>query len=168
MNDQELLMKQITEETYQDDDTSASPPINLVNYFEKKLNEVDFISLKNYLAHEEILYCPLTFNHLTRCYRIVLGNTEIDFPSNWSIFNKFQTESLVHVKATDDEDFLCEVFLSQTGEVNILVLANDNEESRLIFLSSIKSEQQLNWIESYFAKKEEEKNEIGFEKKKAS
>jgi hypothetical protein len=161
MNDQELMMKQLIEETYQED-VGPTSPVSLVNYFERRLNEVEYTSLKNYLKNEEVLFLPMTFNAANGCYRVALANTEIDFPSNWSIFSKFHTEHIVHVKANQDEDFLCEVFLSHVGEVKILVLASDNGMSRLIFLNSDKAEKQLEWIENYF------KNKAEIEEKKAS
>lgn len=161
MSDQDLLLKQITEETYQDD-FSTSSPTSLVNYFEKRLNEVDFLSLKTYLANEEILFLPMTYNEVTKCYRVVMDQTPIDFPSNWSIFSRFGSEQLVHVKASADKDFLCEIFLSHVGEVKIIMLATDENRSKLIFLSSEKSDKHLEWVENYFAKKIEQ------EQKKAS
>lgn len=154
MSDRDLLLKQITEETYQDDSLNSSA-ISLVSYFEKRLNEVDYLSLKTYLANEEILFLPMTYNETTKCYRIILGRMEIDFPSNWSIFDKLESEQLVHVKASEDEDFLCEIFLSQVGEVRIIALAMDERESKIIFLSSDKSEKHLEWFENYFANKAE-------------
>lgn len=157
MSDHDLLLKQITEETYLDD-VSVSSPISLVNYFEKRLNEVDFLSLKTYLANEEVLFLPMNYCEATKCYRVLLGQTVIDFPSNWSIFNKFSSEHLVHVKANADEDFLCEIFLSLLGEVKIIVLATDENEPNLIFLSNEKSDKHLEWIENYFAKKLEQEN----------
>lgn len=161
MNDHDLLLKKITEETYQDD-VSSSSPVSLVNYFEKRLNEVDFLSLKTYLTNEEILFLPMVYSEVTKCYRVILGQSEIDFPSNWSIFNKFGSEYLLHVKAETDEDFLCEIFLSLVGEVKIIVLATDENGPHLIFLSSENSEKHFEWIENYFASKTEQ------EQKKAS
>jgi hypothetical protein len=157
MNDQETLMKLITEETYQDD-APHSTQGNLVSYFEKRLNEVDYHSLKNYLVDENILTFPLSYNSATGCYRLKIEQNEIDFPSNWSIFSKFSNEHLASIKAIDDEDFLCEIFLSIVGEVKVIVLACEEEESNVIFLNSDVSEKQLDWIENYF-RKQSERNE---------
>ena len=151
MDNQDTFMKQIIDETYRDDAAESSPS-NLVNYFEKRLNEVDYLSLTNYLVNEEILFIPMNLIEQTKCYRISLGNTLIDFPSNWSIFNNFSMEKLVYVNANKDEDFLCEIFLSYVGEVKILVLANDNIESKLIFLCNDFALKHLEWIENYFIK----------------
>lgn len=161
MSDHESLLKKITEETYQED-VSSSSPISLVNYFEKRLNEVDYLSLKNYLVDENVLFLPLNFIESTKCYRINLNETIIDFPSNWSIFSKFAKDQLVYVNASADEDFLCEIFLSHVGEVKVIVLAGENHESHLIFLNSEKSEKHFEWINNYFAKK------LELEEKKAS
>lgn len=161
MSDQDLLLKQITEETYQDD-VSTSSPISLVNYFEKRLNEVDFLSLKTYLSNEEVLFLPMSYKEATKCYRIAIGQSEIDFPSNWSIFSRLSSEQLVYLKASMDEDFLCEILSSIVGEVKIIVLATDENEPHLVFLSSEKSDKHLEWIENYFVRKIEQ------EQKKAS
>jgi hypothetical protein len=154
MNDQDLMMKQIIDETYQDDVTSSSP-INLVHYFEKRLNEVDFLSLKNYLTNENIQFLPLEFNQSTGCYRLVLDSSIIDFPSNWSIFSDLQSRQLNFVRATNDEDFLCEIFESHFENLKIMVLTNENNETQLIFLKSDDAEKNLDWIKNYFMNKAE-------------
>jgi hypothetical protein len=158
MNDQELLMKLITEETYQDDAVQSSQG-NLVSYFEKRLNEVDYHSLKNYLVDENILTFPLSYIPATGCYRLKIQQNEIDFPSNWSIFSKFSSDQLASIKSSDDEDFLCDIFLSVVGEVKIIVLACEEKESNIIFLNSDVSEKQLVWIENYFRKQSEQADE---------
>jgi hypothetical protein len=154
MNDQDLLMKQIIDETYHDDTTSSSP-INLVHYFEKRLNEVDFLSLKNYLSNEDIQFLPLEYNQITGCYRLVLDSNIIDFPSNWSIFSELQNRQFNYVRTTNDEDFLCEIFESHVGNLKIMVVTNDNNETHLIFLKSADAEKNLDWIKNYFLSKAE-------------
>jgi hypothetical protein len=161
MSDQELLLKQITEETYNDEDVISSP-VSLVDYFERRLNEVDYISLKAYLENEEILSFLLSYNEQTKCYRATVGSFEIDFPSNWSIFSEFHDSKLAYVNAEEDSDSLCEVFLSLVGEVKFVVLASDHDMSRLIFLNSENAVKQCAWIEGYFQNKQAE------EQKKAS
>lgn len=159
MDDQELLMRRITEETYEVDDFSETP-VNLVNYFEKRLNEVDYLSLEKYLKNEDILSTILFYQENSKCYRVTLGGTEIDFPSNWSIFSKLNFDQFAFVRSTNDHDYLCEIFLSLAGEVQILVIGKDDNNFRLIFLCSKNSEKHLEWIENYLLKqipKEEKK-----------
>ena len=108
MNNDDTLISKLISETYSESTEKDQPNavVDLRNYFEKKLNEVDFISISDYLSQHNLSMSNVVFQTQSQCYRLVLNESVLDFPSNWSIFKEINSEDLVYVDQSLDQDFL--------------------------------------------------------------
>jgi hypothetical protein len=159
MNNDDTLISKLISETYLEGSEKESPSAtgDLRNYFERKLNEVDFISISDYLSQHNLSVSNLIFQSATQCYRLVLNESTIDFPSNWSIFNEIKTENLVYLDQSLDQDFLLDIFSELNGDFYNLALVKDEIDVKLIYLPEIASREHLQWFRGFF----EKKNQLG-------
>ena len=112
MRNEDTLISQLTSETY-DDGPEKEQPItvsDLRNYFERKVNEVEFISITDYLVQNNLDMSELLLQHQTQCYRLIYNELILDFPMNWSIFKEIRINDLVYVDESLDQDFLLDIF----------------------------------------------------------
>lgn len=157
MKNEDLLLSKLLEETCLESSrpnsmTDANDG-ELVKYFEKRLNQVEYLSLEMYIKEESLNSFSLVYNINTKCFRLICGNHKIDFPSNWSIFNKIQNESFVYVTSSNDEDFLCEIFSEINKNCESFVIVNESGRSNLILFDNFKGKEHVDWMREYFDKK---------------
>ena len=138
------------------DDTLISQPsdvLDLRNYFERKLNEVEFNSLTDYLTQNNLEMSELLLQDQTKCYRLIHNQSVLDFPSNWSIFKEIETKNLVYIDESLDQDFLLDIFSEVTGEYKNLALVKVDEEVKLIYVPEETSKEHLDRFRGFFEKK---------------
>lgn len=158
MNDDDKLISKLISETY-DEDLEKDPSsvvVNLRNYFEKKLNEVEFFSLNDYFLQNTIDTNPLLFVKEIFCYRLARGDLILDFPINWSVFKNIEEEKIVYIDESLDEDFLLDIFYEITGNFSNLLLLKNEESLWLIYLPKDSSKKHLEWFKNYLEKKSTE------------
>lgn len=154
MNNEDTLMSKLLAETYEESDTASSDNvIDLNRYFEKRLNEVDFISIDDYFRQQQINPFHLSFNPSSGCYRLHFENSILDFPSNWSIFKAISEKDVVSIDADNDEDFLLDIFAELSGHTQNLVLVREENIVQLVLLPIENSFDHIMWMQNYFAKK---------------
>lgn len=154
-NIDDTLISQLISETY-DDGPEKEEPIafsDLRNYFERKLNEVEFNSLTDYLTQNNLEMSELLLQDQTKCYRLIHNQSVLDFPSNWSIFKEIETKNLVYIDESLDQDFLLDIFSEVTGEYKNLALVKVDEEVKLIYVPEETSKEHLDWFRGFFEKK---------------
>lgn len=154
----DLFLNALLDETYNE---SSSPDSlcdvhDLRFYFEKKLNEVDHLSLKDYLDQNKLKSSTLSLNLNTRCYRMKFDEHILDFPSNWSFFSEVAENEFIYIDEEVDQDMLLDIFAEMLKEeVNVLVL-KDNDESVMIYLDRFDNKAHLEWARSYLEKQKNE------------
>ncbi|MBC7427531.1 MAG: hypothetical protein H7336_02895 [Bacteriovorax sp.] len=155
MSNDDTLISKLISETYTDNADKESPSAvsDLRNYFEKKLNEVDFLSINDYLVQHDLSMSNLVFQTATECYRLVVNEATLDFPSNWSIFREIKSEDLVYVDQSLDQDFLLDIFSELNGSFFNLALVKDNTDVKLIYLPEEASKDHIQWLRGFFEKK---------------
>ena len=155
MNNDDTLISKLISETYSDSTEKDQPNavLDLRNYFEKKLNEVDFISISDYLSQHNLSMSNVVFQTQSQCYRLVINESVLDFPSNWSIFKEINSEDLVYVDQSLDQDFLLDIFSELNGGFFNLALVKDNTEVKLVYLPEEVSKDHIQWFRSFFEKK---------------
>lgn len=154
-NNDDILISQLISETYIDGDSKDQPNdcIDLRNYFEKRLNQVDYLSIDNYIAQHNLVANDLELLERTKCYRLVINGSVLDFPSNWSVFKDLKNKELVFVDQSLDQDFLLDIFSEITGSYFNLAMVNDEKNVRVIFLPEDASKDHVQWIRGYLEKK---------------
>lgn len=160
MSNDDTLISKLISETYSDSTEKDQPNavVDLRNYFEKKLNEVDFISINDYLSQHNLSMSNVVFQTQTQCYRLVLNNSVLDFPSNWSIFKEIKSEDLVFVDQSLDQDFLLDIFSELNGSFFNLALVKDNKDVKLVYLPEEVSKDHIQWFRGFFEKKNQEES----------
>jgi len=155
MVDKDLFMSQITEETCAEagEDTTLAKCVDFQKYFEKRLNQVEFNSLSDYLNQQSLNHHALEFQATSKCYRLNINDSILDFPSNWSIFEEISTKEIIPVDHVTDQNFLIDIFSELIGTVENIVLLRDNQNIKLVFLQSSNFKDHLNWMLGYFEKK---------------
>jgi hypothetical protein len=154
-NNDDILISQLISETYIDGDSKDQPNdcIDLRNYFEKRLNQVDYLSINDYIAQHELVSNDLELVKKTKCYRLVINGSVLDFPSNWSVFKDLRNKELVFIDQSLDQDFLLDIFSEITGSFSNLAMVNESENVRVIFLPEEASKDHVQWIRGYLEKK---------------
>lgn len=155
-NDDALISKLISEtytESFEKDQPTAVSELR--DYFEKKLNEVEFISINDYLTQHGLKVSPLKLQN-NQCYRMVYNKSTLDFPVNWSIFKDINSEDVIFVDQSLDQDFLLDIFAEVTGEQNNLALVKESKEVKLVFLPEEESKDHLKWFRGFFEKKHQD------------
>ena len=157
MRNEDTLISQLTSETY-DDGPEKEQPItvsDLRNYFERKVNEVEFISITDYLVQNNLDMSELLLQHQTQCYRLIYNELILDFPMNWSIFKEIRINDLVYVDESLDQDFLLDIFSEITGEYKNLALVNLDGELKLVYFPEESSNDHMEWFRGFFEKKKQ-------------
>ena len=164
-SNEDTLISRLIEETC--NDSLEKDQLNtfgdLRNYFEKRLNEVDFLSINDYLLQHHLSCFEINYQKNSQCYRMTLNQSILDFPSNWSIFKDLKTANLIYLDHTSDQDFLLDLFSELNGSFSNIALVRENEYLRLIFLPEENAIIHLKWLRSYF----ENKNAVLIENKAA-
>lgn len=157
-NSDDILISKLIEETCTEVIEKDQPNsfVDLRNYFEKRLNEVDFISISDYLDQHHLSHQSIFFQHKSKCYRLVFNQTTLDFPSNWSIFKEISKTEIVYVDHSLDQDSLLDIFAELSGSYQNIVLVKENQEVQLVFLPEENSRDHINWMRNYFEKKNSE------------
>lgn len=158
-NDDTFISKLLTETYTESHEDSPNAVVDLRNYFERKLNEVDFNSINDYLGQHNLSMSNVVFQSKTQCYRLVLNESVLDFPSNWSIFKDIKNEDLVYVDQSLDQDFLLDIFSELNGAFFNLALVKDNKEVKLVYLPEEASKDHIQWFRGFFEKKNAEENQ---------
>jgi hypothetical protein len=155
MSNDDALISKLISETYLDSTEKDLPNAigELRDYFEKKLNEVEFISMDDYLSQHGLSMSPLTLHTNTSCYRLICNKAVLDFPTNWSIFRDLKTENLIFVDSSLDQDFLLDIFSELRGEFTNLALVKEDEAVKLIYLPEEQSKEHIQWFRGFFEKK---------------
>lgn len=158
MNNDETLISQLTSETYVDAPEKEQPGavLDLRNYFERKLNEVEFISIGSYLAQHNLEMSELVLQDKIQCYRLIYNESILDFPVNWSVFKEIGTEDLVYIDQSLDQDYLLDIFSEIIGEYKNLVLIKERGEVKIIYLSEEVSREHIQWFRGFFEKRNQE------------
>lgn len=158
MNNDDTLISKLISETYDDGPEKEQPSgvLDLRNYFERKLNEVEFISITDYLAQNNLEMSELMLQDQTQCYRLQYHESVIDFPVNWSIFKEIGAEDLVYVDQSLDQDFLLDIFLEITGEYKNLALIKEDGQVKMVYLPEEASREHVQWFRGFFEKKNQE------------
>ncbi|MBY0413861.1 MAG: hypothetical protein K2Q18_06835 [Bdellovibrionales bacterium] len=148
-------MSKLISETYTEAPLAEekAPVSDLRNYFEKKLNEVEFNSMSDYLTQHGLKVSAITLMEKTQCYRLIFNKSVLDFPKNWSVFKDIQSSDVIFIDQSLDEDFLLDVFSEVTGEYSHLAFVKDNQQVRLIYLPEEQSRDHVKWFRGYFDKK---------------
>lgn len=157
----DILISQLIEETCTESVEKDQPNsiVDLRKYFEKRLNEVDFISIADYLNQHGLSHQMISYLPKSGCFRLSFGQSVIDFPSNWSIFKDIKTTDLIFVDQSLDQDFLLDIFAELCGCFQNIVLVKENQEVQLVFLSEESSRDHLKWMRNYFEKKNTDSGE---------
>ena len=160
MSNDDTLISQLISETYIETSDKDQPNavVDLRNYFEKKLNEIDFNSINDYIAQHELAVSPLALQEKTQCYRLSFNGASLDFPSNWSIFKDIKSEDVIYLDQSLDQDFLLDIFSELTGNFFNLALVKEGQEVKLVYLSEEKSKDHVQWFRDYFEKKNQEES----------
>lgn len=158
MSNDDTLISKLISETYNEAVEKDQPNavFDLRNYFEKKLNEVDFLSINDYLSQHNLSMSNVVFQTQTQCYRLVLNESVMDFPSNWSIFKEIKSEDVVYVDQSLDQDFLLDIFSELNGTFFNLALVKDNTDVKLVYLPEEASKDHIQWFRGFFEKKNQE------------
>ena len=158
MSIEDTLISKLIEETCNsqaDESEQLGPAVDLRSYFEKRLNQVEYNSLMDYLGQNQISFKNLTFQKETGCYQLCWNETVVDFPSNWSIFQNIQTSELIFVDRDVDSDFLLDVFAEVTGSFNNIAVTREDDTVNLVLLSEAGYTEHSKWMIRYFNKKQE-------------
>lgn len=155
MSNDDTLISRLLSETYTESDDKDQPNtyVDLRHYFEKKLNEVDFNSIASYLEQNSLKAIKLSFQSNTFCYRLIMKDSILDFPSNWSIFKEIKSQDLIYVDSSLDQDFLLDLFAELNGEQANLALLKEESNVTMVFLPEEASKEHICWMRSYFEKK---------------
>lgn len=155
MSNEDTLISKLIEETYTESVEKDQPNtfVDLRKYFEKRLNEVDFNSIDDYLDQHHLTHQELSFQKRSSCYRLVFKQSTLDFPSNWSIFKDIGSSDLIYLDQSLDQDFLLDIFSELCGSFQNIALVRENEQVQLIFLTGENSHDHVKWMRNYFEKR---------------
>ncbi len=158
MGNDDTLISQLIEETYTEsiEEDQDDKTIDLSKYFEKRLNQVDYISIRDYLVQHHLSHQFLTYQKSSGCYRLLFKDSTLDFPSNWSIFGEIKTQDFVFLNQSQDEDFLLDIFSEMCGSLQNIILVKESKEVQLVFVSDEEANEHVGWIKNYFEKKNQE------------
>lgn len=158
MSEDDTLISKLISETYTEAIEKDQPNsfVDLRNYFEKRLNEVDYLCINEYLLQNGLDCVELKLMGQTQCYRLVLKKSTLDFPSNWSIFKEMRTNDLIYVDQSLDQDFLLDIFSELNGNHANLALVKDEEHLKMVFLPEESSKEHIQWMRTFFEKKNQE------------
>ncbi|MFA6237144.1 MAG: hypothetical protein WC635_07445 [Bacteriovorax sp.] len=158
MSNEDTLISKLIEETCTEsvDKEQSSDFVDLRKYFEKRLNEVDFNSISEYLDQHHLTHQQLSLETRSGCYRLTFKQSVLDFPSNWSIFKDISSSDLIYVDQSADQDFLLDIFSEICGSFQNIVLVREHQTIELVFLPDETPHDHLTWMKNYFEKKNSE------------
>lgn len=158
MSNDDTLISKLISETYTEGAEKDQPNavVDLRNYFERKLNEVEFISMNDYLDQHGLKMSDLKLQSDSQCYRLIYNKSILDFPNNWSVFKDIKSEDVIFVDQSLDQDFLLDIFSEITGESTNLALVKENQDVKLIYLPEEDSKEHVKWFRGFFEKKNQE------------
>ncbi len=158
MSEDDTLISKLISETYLEANDKDQPNsfVDLRNYFEKRLNEIDYLCINEYLIQNELAFAELKMHGQSQCYRLVLKKSVLDFPSNWSIFKEIKSQDLIYVDQSLDQEFLLDIFSEINGSLSNLALIKDESKVKLVFLPEEASREHIKWMRMFFEKKNQE------------
>lgn len=158
MGDDDTLISKLISETYTESDDKDQPNncVDLRNYYEKRLNEVDHISIAEYIKQHNLTVSPLSLQEKSQCYRLVWNKNVVDFPSNWSIFKEIKSQDLIYLDQSLDQDFLLDIFSELTKGFHNIALVKDAGEVQLMLLSEENSRDHIKWLRAFFEKRNQD------------
>lgn len=127
--------------------------VSLRDYFEKKVNEVEYINLHLFLSENNVRYATLKYQAETKMYRMNLNNQDYDFPENWSFFQYIEKE--MYWEHHTDNDFLNELFSEMVGYDYQLAFVNEDKQCDMIFVPIADLKKCKEWLREYAIKKME-------------
>ena len=159
MSNDDTLISKLISETYLEasDDDQPDALADLRDYYERKINEVEFFSMSEYLSQNNLTMSNLKLIKRTQCYRLIHDESVIDFPSNWSIFKNIKNNDIVYLDQSLDQDYLLDIFSEITGQCFNLALVQDDKTVMMIYLPEVSSKEHVQWLRCYFEKKNQEK-----------
>lgn len=162
MSNEDTLISKLIAETYPDSVEKDLPNncVDLRKYFEKRLNQVDFVSISDYLEQNELSFNELKFKDDSACYRLIYNKQILDFPSNWSIFKEIKSTDIVYVDQSLDQDFLLDLFAEICGKPQNIALLKEEQVVKLVFLSEAEAREHVKWMRDYFEKKNTHQEKI--------
>ncbi len=158
MNMEDDLISKLIEETCKEEQeetpSEESKVFELSSYFEKRVNQVEFLSLEKYIVQQDLNSFELSFNEKNSCFRLTARNLTLDFPSNWSIFHTLKINKIQWVNAHENTDFLCDIFSEVLGSCEAFALTNDNGKFSVTLFADGSANEHYEWMLNYFSKKE--------------
>lgn len=129
--------------------------VNLRDYFERKVNEVEYLNLHQFLTANNIRFVSLNYQTETKMYRMSLDGVDYDFPENWSFFQHIKNE--MYWEHHTDTEFLNEVFAELIGYNYQLAFVNEDAKCDMIFVPLQELKKCNEWLREYVIKKMEKK-----------
>jgi len=158
MNMEDDLISKLIEETCKEEQEETPQEdgkvFELSNYFEKRINQVEFLSLEKYIVQQDLNSFELSYNQNNGCYRLTTNKMTLDFPSNWSLFHTLKINKLQWVNAHENTDFLCDIFSEVLGSCEAFALTNDNGKFNVTLFADGSANEHYEWMLNYFSKKE--------------
>ncbi len=154
-NDEDTLLSKLIEETCTESLEKDQPNsfLDLRNYFEKRSNEVDYISIADYLNQQHLTHQQISYQNNSGCYRLYFKQAVLDFPSNWSIFKEIKSADLIYVDQSLDQDSLLDIFSELNGNFQNIALIKEDRDIQLVFLSEESAHDHVTWMRAYYEKK---------------
>jgi hypothetical protein len=159
MNSDDYLISKLIEETCKEDkevldESDSSKITELQSYFEKRVNQVEYISIDKYMIQQNLVVFKLKFLDTNKCFRLSAEKIILDFPSNWSVFQGFEFQKIQLIDYQNDKDLLCEVLSEVLGHCESIALVNDSGNYNMIVFKDISGKDHYEWFLNYFSKKE--------------
>ncbi len=167
--DQNLIIKQMLNDTFIESSLQDLEGVEMVefdDYFEQRLRsqkqeivlsypinkveEVSHVALLRFLDKNAVnTIAGRTFAE-SKMIRFVYQGLTIDFPHNWSFFEKLDGPFWLHVDPSSDLDMLVEIFKSFCSKDLESVLFFQNNEEIIVSLWTREQESLLKAVLSYF------------------
>lgn len=129
--------------------------VNLRDYFERKVNEVEYLNLHQFLQANNVQFVELHYHSEIKMYRMSYNGQDYDFPENWSFFQFIKKE--MYWEHHTDPDFLNEVFSEMIGYSYQLAFVNEDNQCDMIFVPTAELKKCNDWLREYVIKKMEKK-----------
>lgn len=129
--------------------------VNLRDYFERKVNEVEYLNLHQFLKENRVQFVELKYVAETKMYRMSLNGDIFDFPENWSFFQFIKRE--MYWEHHSDPELLNEVFSDLIGYHYQLAFVNENDMCDMIFVPTADFKKCNEWLREYVIKRMEQK-----------
>ena len=107
-------------------------------------------TLDNFLSRQSLASYQFSYSPHIGCYRLILDDTILDFPGNWSLFAGFRKE--LKYSRPDDETLASILSTSLMGNNNFIIIGNFGNLSLYVFEKN--DEFSVQWLEKYFSKQD--------------